>query len=414
MTPPSECPQCGTHWAAGILTCPGCGRLVHASTLAAIAAEAAAAEKSGDRPRAIGLWRAALSLLPAAAGQRQTIAATIVRIEREQVSGAGDQAAIESKSKSWRKWLGVGAPAAAFLATKGKFLILGLTKLPTLASMLVFMSVYWERWGWGFALGFVLCIYIHEMGHVITLKHYGIPATAPLFIPGFGAVIFAKQHIDSPAEDARVGLAGPAAGLLAALACLALYTLTGNKLFLALTVFGAYINLFNLIPILFLDGSRGYRGLSRSQRWGIAGIAMVSYFAFASSLSLGIAAVMAARQLFWKSNEPDPAPDWQMFGLFAGLLLVLAALANVPAPTPQELARPKKTALANYDRCNALFAARLVDQGHAPQPATPADAGPVPRRLAAVPHADARLLCLGIPAAEGGSGHAGGRSVQPG
>ena len=342
---PALCPQCGTHWADGILVCPQCGRLVYGSALGRIATEAATAETSGDAARAIALWRMALSLLPPGAGQRRTIEATVSRLEQAQAGGASDAEAIRKKSKSWGKWLGVAAPAAAFLATKGKFLILGLTKLPTLLSMMVFMSFYWERWGWGFALGFVLCIYIHEMGHVITLKHYGIPASAPLFIPGLGAVIFAKQHINSPAQDARVGLAGPAAGLLAALACLALYPITGSKLFLALTVFGAYLNLFNLIPILFLDGARGFRGLNDTQRWMVAGIAIVSYFLFSSSLSLGIAAVMAARLLFFrKSKEADPPPDWFAFWLFAGLLLILAGLADIGAPSPEQLRAPAQAA----------------------------------------------------------------------
>ena len=335
--PPPICPQCGTHWASGILACPGCGRLVYSSSLSGVAAAAAAAEAAGDRGQALVFWRSALTMLPAGAGQGRTIEATIARLEKEQTIGAGDGEAIKKKSKSWAKWLGIAAPAAAFLATKGKFLILGLTKLPTLFSMLVFMSFYWERWGWAFALGFVLSIYIHEMGHVITLKHYGIPASAPLFIPGLGAVIFAKQRIDSPAEDARVGLAGPAAGLTAALVCLALYPITGSKLFLALTVFGAYINLFNLIPVLFLDGARGYRGLNELQRWMVAGIAVVCYFTFDSSLSLGIAAVMAVRQMFWKSKEAEPATDWFTFGLFAMLLLALAGLANIDAPRPEQL-----------------------------------------------------------------------------
>jgi Zn-dependent protease len=344
--PAERCPQCGTHWAAGILACPQCGRLVYANTLSAIAAEA---ETTPDPARALTLWGLALHLLPAGAGQRQAIASTIVKLQQEKARGAGDREAIEHKSKSWKKWLGVAAPAAAFLATKGKFLILGLTKLPTLASMLVFMSFYWERWGWGFALGFVLCIYIHEMGHVITLKHYGIPASAPLFIPGFGAVIFAKQRIDSPAEDAHVGLAGPAAGLLAALGCVILYALTENRLFLALTVFGAYINLFNLIPILFLDGSRGYRGLSERQRWMIAAIAVACYFVFDSSLSLGIGAVMAARQMFWKAGEVDAPGDRMSFGLFAVLIVMLAGLANVPAPQPGEL-RSRPPAIAGFQK----------------------------------------------------------------
>jgi Zn-dependent protease len=305
-----------------------------------MAGEAAAAESAGDRARAIELWNAALSLLPPGAGQRRTIEATLTRIEGEQVRGTGDHEAIAKKSRSWAKWLGVAAPAAAFLATKGKFLILGLTKLPTLASMLIFMSFYWERWGWGFALGFVLSIYIHEMGHVVTLKHYGIPASAPLFIPGLGAVIFARQRITSPAVDARVGLAGPAAGVLAALACLALYPVTGSKLFLALAVFGAYINLFNLIPVWFLDGARGLRGLRAQQRWMVAGIGVLSYFLFDSSLSLAIAAVIAVRQMFSKPREAEPPPDRLAFGLFAALLITLAGLSNIAAPSPEQLKTP--------------------------------------------------------------------------
>ncbi len=335
--PPAVCPKCGTHWATGILACPGCGRLVHSSSLSMIATEATGAEGAGDRARALLLWRWALTLLPLGAGQRQTIEATIARLEREQAAGTVDGEAIARKTKSWGKWLGVAAPAAVFLATKGKFLILGLTKLPTLASMLLFMAVYWERWGWGFGLGFVLCIYVHEMGHVIMLKHYGISASAPLFIPGLGAIIFAKQGIESPAEDARVGLAGPTAGLLAVLVCLTLYPLTGNMLFLALAVFGAYINLFNLIPMLFLDGARGYRGLNDTQRWIVAGIAVICYFLFSSSLSLGIAVVMAARQVLLRSNETAPPADWSAFGLFAILLLALAGLADIDAPRPEQL-----------------------------------------------------------------------------
>ena len=73
------------------------------------------------------------------------------------------------------------------------------------------------------------------------------------------------------------------------------------------------------------------------QRWMVAGTAILCYFVFSSSLSLGIAAVMAARQLFWKSKEAEPAADWSTFALFAMLLLALAGLANIDAPRPEQL-----------------------------------------------------------------------------
>src|SRR5437870_5020636 len=93
--------------------------------------------------------------------------------------------------------------------------------------MLLSAGLYWTIWGWKFAFGLVLSIYIHEMGHVQALQRYGIKATAPMFIPGFGAVIRLKQHPADAREDARVGLAGPLRGLRAALAAYAVYRATG-------------------------------------------------------------------------------------------------------------------------------------------------------------------------------------------
>src|SRR5207302_3963478 len=98
--------------------------------------------------------------------------------------------------------------AALFLLTKGKLLLLGLTKATTFFSMLLSLGVYWAAWGWKFALGLVLSIYIHEMGHVFALRRLGFKASAPMFIPGLGALIRLRQHPANPREDAEIGLAG--------------------------------------------------------------------------------------------------------------------------------------------------------------------------------------------------------------
>src|SRR5256885_5819705 len=108
-----------------------------------------------------------------------------------------------------------------------------------------------------FAFGLVLSIYIHEMGHVQALQRYGIKATAPMFIPGFGAVIRLKQYPADAREDARVGLAGPLWGLGAALAAYAVYRATGVGVWGAIAHMGALVNLFNLVPVWQLDGARG-------------------------------------------------------------------------------------------------------------------------------------------------------------
>ena len=143
-------------------------------------------------------------------------------------SGIPSTAADESAKAGWsaRTTTGVlGTLALAawkfkFLAFvvlgKAKLLLLGLTKASTFLSMFAMVGVYWTRFGFWFALGLVLSIYVHEMGHVAALARYGVPASAPLFIPGLGAVIRLKQDFTDPRQDARVGLAGPIWGLGAA------------------------------------------------------------------------------------------------------------------------------------------------------------------------------------------------------
>src|SRR5439155_20796972 len=166
-----------------------------------------------------------------------------------------------NKAPGLRAATGVGA--IGLLLWKLKALLLGLTKGTTLFSMLLSLGVYWTAWGWKFALGLVLSIYVHEMGHVAALRRYGIRASAPMFIPGVGAVIRAQQSPANPIEDARVGLAGPIWGLGAALASLGLYLVTDWPICLAMARVGAWINLFNLLPLWPLDGGRGFQSLPR-------------------------------------------------------------------------------------------------------------------------------------------------------
>jgi Zn-dependent protease len=209
------------------------------------------------------------------------------------------------------------------LLTKGKLVLLGLTKLNTLLSMLVSIGFYWALYGWKFGLGFVLSIYVHEMGHVIALARYGIPASAPMFIPGFGAFVRLKAYPASPGEDARVGLAGPLYGLGAALACMGIGVITGSGLFTALAKVGAWINVFNLIPVWQLDGSRGFRALTRQHRIYIAAFSGLLWF-WTSETMLVLVALVAVWRCFAK-DAPEQ-PDNVVFYQFAGLLAALSGV----------------------------------------------------------------------------------------
>jgi Zn-dependent protease len=134
--------------------------------------------------------------------------------------------------------------------------LLKLKVLTTGGTMLISIAAYAWLWGLPFAVGFVLLIFVHELGHVLELRRQGIPASAPLFIPFLGAVIGMKQLPDDAWKEARVALAGPILGSVGAAACWVAGEATGSDVLIGLAFVGFFLNLFNLIPIVPLDGGR--------------------------------------------------------------------------------------------------------------------------------------------------------------
>jgi Zn-dependent protease len=167
------------------------------------------------------------------------------------------------------KRIGAGIVALGALIAKAgaqlKFLLLLLPKaklFTTAGTMLVSVGAYALLWGWQFGVGFVLLLLVHEMGHAIQLRREGMKATAPVFIPFLGAYIGMKEMPKNAAVEARVGLAGPVLGTIGCLVPLALYAATGNNLFRALAFIGFFLNLFNLLPVVPLDGGRAMAAIS--------------------------------------------------------------------------------------------------------------------------------------------------------
>ncbi|WP_205699143.1 site-2 protease family protein [Conexibacter sp. SYSU D00693] len=144
----------------------------------------------------------------------------------------------------------------AFVAVKG------LKFLTTSATMLVSVAAYALIWGWKFAVGFVLLLLVHEYGHVLQLRREGIKASAPIFIPFMGALIWAKSLGKDAVAEARVGLAGPILGSLGAAVCMVIGFATDEDFWKALAFTGFFLNLFNLLPLGFLDGARAAAAMS--------------------------------------------------------------------------------------------------------------------------------------------------------
>ena len=209
-----------------------------------------------------------------------------------------------------KKYGGPIAAGALLLATKLKAILLLLPKLKILTTsgtMLVSIAAYALLWGFPFALGFVLLLFVHEMGHVIQLRREGIEASAPMFIPFLGAVVAAKSLGDDAAAEARVGLAGPILGTIASLVPLAIWLATGNEFWQALAYVGFFLNLFNLLPIVPLDGGRAMAALSPAMWFVGFALLVAMLFVFPNPILLLI--VLIGGYESWKRWKQRNTPE---------------------------------------------------------------------------------------------------------
>ncbi len=320
-----RCAQCGTELAPSALACPSCQTLVHADRLRLLAARAEACTAEGRLADARGAWEEALTLLPATSQQHSVIVARLqalaARIADADPNLGGDPA--PAQGPWYKRWAGGLGAVGLLLLTKGKFLLLGLSKLPTMLSMFAFFGVYWAAFGWPLALGLVVSIYIHEMGHVAAIVRLGMKPSAPMFVPGLGAFVSYSRRVTDPREDAHIGLAGPIWGAGAGVVAFVIAKWTGNNTWLAIAELTGFINLFNLIPFFGLDGSHGFKALNRGQRAVVlAGFVAAWYFS-----GVGLIVVPAAVAA-WRVFAPDQGPgDARTLANFLGLIGVLSWLA---------------------------------------------------------------------------------------
>jgi Zn-dependent protease len=207
---------------------------------------------------------------------------------------------------------GAAAIGVALLAkSKGLWLALkGLSAgklLLTVGSMFAMVAFEAQRAGWRFAFGFVLMILIHELGHGWAIKRAGLTAGYPIFIPFLGAMIALRGQPRSSLVEARIALAGPAAGTLAALGATALFLSTDQRLYLAVAYSGYFLNLFNLVPMSPLDGGRVAQMFSR-RMWIVGLLLMGGLFLLHPSPQLAIIGGFALIHALSRRGAP-PGPD---------------------------------------------------------------------------------------------------------
>lgn len=239
------------------------------------------------------------------------------------------QPTLWQKAKKLLAPIGVGIALFFKFAVKLKFL---LPFLKTGGTMILSIGFYALAWGWKFAVGFVLLIFVHECGHLLAARRLGLKVGAPVFIPFMGAFIALKEAPRNAWIEAEVGIGGPLLGALGAAICGAIYLATGNQLFCALAYTGFWLNLFNLAPVGFLDGGRVVTALS-PWLWVLGFALMVLLTIYHFNFMLLLILIMSLPRLFSlfraKTDEEKryfevtPTQRWSVAGTYFGLIAFL-------------------------------------------------------------------------------------------
>lgn len=171
--------------------------------------------------------------------------------------------------------------------------------LTTGGTMLISLVAYAFVFGWRYAAGFVVLLFVHEMGHFIAARQKGLNVGLPTFIPFVGAWVELKDLPHDAQTEAYVGLGGPLLGTIGAVLCYFLARETGTTWLLAVAYAGFFLNLFNLIPLSPFDGGRITAVLS-PRIWLLGVPILVALFVYRPSPMLILIAVLAAPQV-WKA-----------------------------------------------------------------------------------------------------------------
>jgi Zn-dependent protease len=211
----------------------------------------------------------------------------------------------------------------------------------------VSIAAYALLWGWKFAVGFVLLIFVHEMGHALMLRRRGIKAGLPVFLPFIGAFISMKSQPASVYEEAESALAGPVTGTAGAFVVWWAGNALDSQLLVSLAFTGFLLNLFNLLPALPLDGGR-VAGALHPVIWLLGLVALVFFEIVRPSPIIPIIILLGGFELWrrWRDrNSPasqvyfalEPRQRWRIGGAYLGLAIVLLVAMHasyVPRPLP--------------------------------------------------------------------------------
>src|SRR5436305_11387377 len=218
---------------------------------------------------------------------------------------------IQPKGFDWRGlarklWAPIAA-IGAFLAKFGAVLL----KFKFLFSMFISFGAYLLLGPWWFALGLVGLLFVHEMGHVLEARRQGLPVSVPVFIPFMGALITMKEMPHDAWREARLAIAVPILGSLGALVLYVAGVAYDSHDLKALAFLGFFINLFNLLPVVPLDGGRITAALHPSL-WFVGFLGLLALVIYRPNPILIIILLLAASEL-WRRWQMRRHPQMQEY-----------------------------------------------------------------------------------------------------
>ena len=230
------------------------------------------------------------------------------------------------------------------VAPKGKgFSLLGLgtlglklmksAKLIKVALVGASLAAYTWLFSFQFAFALVVCLVIHEYGHVRAMQYFGLKTKGIYLIPFFGGAALTDDKINTRWQDVVISMMGPCFGLFMSLACLLAYWISDIPFFAGLAVFNAFLNLLNLLPILPLDGGHVLKSVSFSMnnKLGVFICAAAAALGIFVSFSLGLSLLVflmliGCLEIFieWRTRHNSHLLPLDRYGqIFSGIWYVL-------------------------------------------------------------------------------------------
>ncbi len=229
-------------------------------------------------------------------------------------------------------------------------------------TFLLFVAyIVWASQGVGTVL-FILsafgCVLLHEYGHALMARRYGIPTHDITLLP-IGGVARLERMPSDPRQELMVAVAGPAVNVVLAavlvLVCLAAKipfshivddaTHMRGHLLVLLLWFNLVMIGFNMLPAFPMDGGRVLRALlamrmdyARATRWAaVAGRTMALLFAGYAIFYTGNPMLIVIAFFVW-IGAGDEAADAEQKSMLSGVTAKDAMLVDFRRVSPEETA----------------------------------------------------------------------------